>query len=255
MIYLAMILESIQIYLKIKINNMRKNYISPEFKYIETPGTFNMIEESTYYGAKMLEVDDVINIENSNLIWYQNENGEQLDYSIEFSKKSFNYSSIDDKFKNHTLDKTQTQTDYQLNNNTQWELNINIKTILFNYIFASMKKYRTFDGIKNDMTKYNDVNTALANYINRNVLDRYKFKNIELFIKYKDINGNNLLKHKNDWVKSDNLNTLLLPENKTSRLQSELISNNKFLKVLFSQEKSSSNYVFDYYFNIYFEKI
>jgi len=61
---------------------MRRDYISPEYKSVRVYGTFNMLEESNFFGSKMLEIEDSIIISNQEIIYYQNENGEQIDYSI-----------------------------------------------------------------------------------------------------------------------------------------------------------------------------
>jgi hypothetical protein len=51
---------------------MRRSYISPEFDHNDVYGTFNMIEESNFFGSKMLEIEDSIYIDVQNLIYYQN---------------------------------------------------------------------------------------------------------------------------------------------------------------------------------------
>jgi hypothetical protein len=75
---------------------MRRSYISPEYQNKAVSGTLNMLEESTFFGAK-IEVDDSIKIENQDIIYYQNIDGEQLDFAIESSFVSYVYSSYDDK--------------------------------------------------------------------------------------------------------------------------------------------------------------
>jgi hypothetical protein len=81
----------------------------------------------------MLEVDDSIKIENQDIIYYQNIDGEQLDF-VESSFVSYVYSSYDDKEKNHKLIKDPTQPKYQLDINTRWSLRIELKDILSNYL-------------------------------------------------------------------------------------------------------------------------
>ena len=85
---------------------MRRSYISPEYQNRAVYGTLNMVEESTFFGAKMLEVEDTISIDNQDIIYYQRTSGEQLDISTETSLDSYIYSpgsNTGDKFKNHTL--------------------------------------------------------------------------------------------------------------------------------------------------------
>lgn len=226
---------------------MRRTYISPEYLNNEVYGTFNMIEESNFFGAKMLDIEDSISVGKQDIIWYQKLNNEQLDYSIESSLQSYVYSPSDEKKANHTLLIDETQSKYQLDEDTRWIMDINLSEILTNYLYANLKKYRTFEGVKNEMTKENDVNVAIKNYIKYNVVDRYKYKSIEFFIEYKDLRGQSLLRYDNDWEP----NTIT----KFNKLQTETAFDNSRIKVTFNQEKPSSDYSFNYYFNILFDKI
>ena len=228
---------------------MRRNYISPEYYNNDVYGTFNMVEESNFFGSKMLEVEDSIYVEKKDIIYYQKLNNEQLDLSIESSLNSYIYSVSGSKLSNHTLVFDENQPKYQLESDTRWIMNINLKGILSEYLFSTLKSYRTFEGVKNEMTRYGDVNVAINNYINNNVIDRYKYKSIDLYLNYKDMRSQSLLRYKNTW----NVNT---PENtKFIKLQSEISSDYSSIKLIFNQEKTSALYNFEYYFNILFEKV
>ena len=120
---------------------MRRTYISPEFKYEKVYGTFNMLEQSSFFGSKMLEIEDSITIGQQSILYYQTSNKEQLDASVENSLPSIVYNSSDDKLANHTLLKDEAQSAYELDNNTKWILDINLNNILSNYIFATLKQY------------------------------------------------------------------------------------------------------------------
>ena len=197
----------------------------------------------------MLEIEDSIYIKSQDIIYYQKLNGEQIDFSIESSLESYVYSSSENKLSNHTLIIDESQTPYQLERNTKWIMEINLKQILSDYLFATLKSYRTFEGVKNEMNRYKDVNVAIRNYIDFNVLNRYKYKSIELYINYKDLRDQSLLRYKNTW----NVNT---PESaKFTKFQTETAFDYSTVKLLFNQEKPSSDYTFDYYFNILFEKL
>ena len=229
---------------------MRRNYISPEYQTKSVYGTLNMLEESTFFGAKMLEIEDSININNLDIIYYQNLNAEQLDLSVESSLTSYVYSSSSDKKNNHSLIIDSSQPKYQLDNNTKWLLTIDLKSIISNYLFATLKKYRTFEGIKNDMNIYNNTDTAIRSYINYNILNRYRYKGIELYINYQDLRNQNILRYNNTWSSSIiNVNNLF------TKIQTETEFDESSIKISFNQEKPSSTYKFDYYFNIIFEKI
>jgi hypothetical protein len=229
---------------------MRRSYISPE--YIESPvyGTFNMIEESNFFSAKMLEVEETINISNQNIIYYQKSTGEQIDISIESSLPSQVYSASDNMKTRQSIIMDPTQLGYQKEGNTKWVITVDLKNILVDYLFAVMKRYRTFEGISNNLTRTNDVNTAIRQYITSNVLNRYKFSKLDLYISYKDLMQQNVLRYKNSWNANAVSDAHLL-----KKAQKDLSFDESELKIYFSQERLSSQFNFDYYFNILFEKI
>lgn len=229
---------------------MRRNYISPEFEYKEVFGTYNMVEESNFFGAKMLEIEDSILINNQNIIYYQMPNGEQLDLSVENTLQSYVYSSSIDKEKNQILSIDTSQTEYTKENLTNWYLDINIKPILTNYIFSELKRYRTFESIRTNMNSYNDINAAIKGYINYNIIDRYKLSTIDLYIKYKDLRSQNLLRYKNSWNYD-----IVNPSNKLTKFQSEISPDGSYTRITFNQQKPSSSYAYEYFFNLYFEKL
>ena len=229
---------------------MRRSYISPEFDHNDIYGTFNMVEESNFFGAKMLEIEDSIYIDIQNIIYYQNSKGEQINFSSESTLDSNVYSSSDSKQKYQRLVIDETQSTYTKDNSTRWILDINLKSILIEFLYAELKKYRTFEGISNNMTINNDVSSSLKNYISNNVLDRYKFKRIDLFLEYKDMRSNSLFKLKNTW---DNL--VYKTENQLNKFETDTQYDGSSVRITFNQEKPSSLYNFNYYFNILFDKI
>ena len=229
---------------------MRRTYISSEYINTKTYGTFNMLEESNYFGSKMLEIEDSIYIDNQSIIYYQQQSGEQINLSAETSIDSPVYSATSDKSNNHSLRIDETQADYQKENNTKWIMDIKLNDILSNFLFASLKKYRTFEGMKTSITRTNDVNTAIKEYISQNVSNRYKFKKIDLYIKYKDLRSQNVLRFKNTW----NV-TIGIDSNKFQKTQTETAFDGSSIRLLFNQEQPSTQYSFEYYFNILFEKI
>jgi hypothetical protein len=228
---------------------MRRNYISSEYTKTNVYGTFNMLEESNFFSGKMLEIEDNVSIINEDIIWYQRLNGEQLDFTTESSLNSIVYSSSLSKQKNHKLILDEKQSDFQLNRNTKWILDISLSNILSEYIFANLKKWRTFEGLKTDYTLEKDVNITMLKYISSNVLTRYRFTKIELFIDYKDLRSDSLLKLKNTWNNNLNRNNLF------NKIETITDFDEKNIKVLFEQQKSSSDFNFEYFFNVYFQKI
>lgn len=229
---------------------MRRNYISNEYTNSIIPGTFNMIEESNYFGSKMLEIEDSIYHADQNLIYYQQPNGEQFDISIESSLTSVVYSASSDKNENHTIKLDLSQSISQKNNNTKWIIEINMSNILSNYLFAILKRYRTFEGIKTNMTLNNDVNTAIKKYVDKNVVNRYKYKSLDFYVNYTDLKNQNVLQFINNWEPN-----ISIESNKSKKLQTELSYDNSNLKLIYNQEKPSKDYSFQYFWNLEFVKI
>lgn len=229
---------------------MRRNYISNEYTSSYIPGTYNMIEESNYFGSKMIEIEDNIYHSNQNIIYYEQSNGEQSDFLVESSLSSVIYSSSVDKYNNHIIKLDDSQSITQKDNNTKWIIEINISNIISNYLFAILKKQRTFEGVKSNITLNNDVNTSIKKYINKNVINRYKYKSLDFFVNYTDLKNQNVLQFINKWDQNISIESY-----KTKKIQTELSYDDSNLKLIYNQEKPSKNYSFQYYFNILFEKI
>jgi hypothetical protein len=241
---------------------MRRTYISPEFNYSRINGTFNMLEESTPFGSKMLEIEDSIVISDSSLVYFQSSNGEQLDLDIETTLPSISYSESEDLRLNHTLQIDNNQSNSKRDTTTQYILNIDLETILKNYLFATLKRWRTFEGVRNSMVRSGDVDFAIKEYITKNVLDRYKLERVELYLNYVSINGQNVLRFDNLWAgTTSQYRSAILPNNilndsfKLRGFQSETEFDFSSTKITFSQERKSTDFCFDYYFKLFFQKI
>lgn len=228
---------------------MRRTYISPEYKLNRVYGTFNMKEESNFFSSKMLDIEDKISISTLDIIYYENLSGEQIDLSVESSSNPKYYSPNKSKLENHTLIIDGSQSPSQKEGKTRWILTINIEKILDEYLFAIMKKFRSFEGIKNEMVRSNNVNIALVEYIKNNVYDRYVLESIDLYIKNRDLRDQNVLRWRVNWDP-----TAISIENKFIGIQTESSVDGSQLKVTFNQSEQSSKYSFDYFFNLNFKK-
>lgn len=231
---------------------MRRSYISPEFEYQKVFGTFNMREESTFFSSKMLEIEDSLILDNQSVIYYQNLNKEQIDISIENSLPPIVYSLSEDKKNNHTLLIDDSQTTFEKNNLTKYKMEIKLRLILENYLFSVLKQYRTFEGVRNGMCYSKDVNASIRDYIEKNVIDRYKFDKIELYLSYSDIREQYLNRYKNTWT-SDN--SKITTETLLKKIQTETEFDYSKLTVAFNQEKSSQQYSFEYYYKLFWSKL
>lgn len=229
---------------------MRRNYISPEFKYTELNGTFNMIELRSFFGSKMVDVEDTIEIKSENVIYYQNTNGEQIDSVVESLLSPNVYSQLTDKLTNHTILLDPTQSASDKDKFTKWVIEIDLKSILFNYVFAKLKEARTFESIQNSQTINNSVSLSINDYIEGNLWSRYGFKSVELYIKYTDLKSQNIRRYNTTYDIAAQDPGLLL-----QKMESTTTYDKKRLTLKFKQEKPSSEYAFSYYYNIYFERI
>lgn len=228
---------------------MRRNYISPEYEYVKRNGSMNMIEQTSFFGSKMIDISDLLFISNENIIYYQSANKEQLNFSLENGLSPILYSSFDDKKNNHSIKIDESQNSIQYESNTKWIITIDVKKILINYLFATLKKYRTFEGIKNNMTIYNNVDTAIYEYISKNILNRYRYKSIDFFVDYVSFLSDGSMRYKNTFLEITN------SPNITNKIQVMVSDNQETVTLIFNQEKPSSLYNYNYYFNLHFEKI
>jgi hypothetical protein len=229
---------------------MRRTYISPEFIYQKVHGTLNMTEHSSFFGSKMLEIDDNLNIKNDNIVYYQLSNGEQLDLNSESNLPQIVYDAVIDKKNNHKLFLDESQSDSDKDSNARWILDIQLQSVLRDYIFATMKKWRTFEGVKNNMTMNNNVNASIKEYIDKNVLSRYKFTKVELFLQPVDLLTIGGLKYGNSFDV-----TIESPTTIYTKFQTETDANDLDIRLKFYQEKPAREFAFNYYFNLYFEKL
>ena len=229
---------------------MRRTFISPEFKYSPVFGTLNMEEESSYFGSKMLEIEDLLTISNESIIYYQNQNNEQIDLEKEYDFPPVVYNSDLDKKSNHTIKLDEFQTQIEKNNYAKWILTIEMRTILRNYLFATLKKYRTFEGVSSDMTYNKNVDFSIKEYIERNIINRYKFTGIDFYLVPVDLLTIGSLKYQNIWDRE-----ILQEQYKYTKLST--VTDFKFenIQVFFSQNFTAEQYAFRYYFNLKFEKL
>ena len=126
-------------------------------------------------------------------------------------------------------------------------ININLKNIFINHIFALFKYYRTFDGIKNNMTTHNSVDISIREYISENVFSRYKISDFKLYIKYNDLQNSIGLINNNNFNKDG-----ILGYN-VDNMELKHTSNN--MEVIFNQLNNPNAFNFDYYFDFKFIKI
>jgi hypothetical protein len=226
---------------------MRRNYISPEFVYTNKNGTLSNKEIKFPFGSKMMEIDDIIQLNEESIIWFENQNSEQLNLLSEQSLPPKSLDIIELKRKSHNLN-IDLQLNTQRNTNTKWILEMNILNLLTEVIFAKIKQARTFEGILSSETQKNNINTSIRDYISKNIISRYKFNSVDMWIRYNSLTNDQSLRYSNLFTPTIKINT-----NKLNKFSTNL--ENNILKVTFSQEQLSTQFNFEYYFTINFSKI
>jgi hypothetical protein len=257
---------------------MRKSFLTKEYSLEKVQGTLNMKELRNFFSSKILEIEDEMLVDENNIIWQENENKTQ-GIGLDTVNRVFN--TFDVKNANHSIRIEPTQSDQQRREFTRWELTFNIREIIEQYLFAQLKKNRTFAGISNDLTFDNSVDTAILQYIRDNVYPRIEFARIELFIQYYklgepipelfDSQNNPIIalqydpQFRQDIINPTPLSGETTPQynSRIAQLKQDILVKNYQLStdprenvatMIYKQTEISLDYKFDYYFNVVWRK-
>lgn len=222
---------------------MRRKYITPEIMSKPIYGTYNDLDVSNFFNTQLLNIPNDIYIDNDNIYYYQNEHNEQIDFNLEMTFEPIIYSSIIDKGNNNDIYLDPTQTQSQKTTYTKWIIDIDYKSILFNYIKSMIKNKRLFASVSNYMVIENNIDTYINNYINKNIIPKYKITRVDLYTDYSLLLEDNNLRYNNLYYYNNN------KTNKSKNIISDKLA------IYYTQERLSSEYYFKYYFNILFSKI
>jgi hypothetical protein len=151
------------------------------------------------------------------------------------------------------------QSPFQLSTNTNWEFDIDIKNILREYLFLKIKNRRTFKCIRGNYFKNGNINLAVYEYIDKNLLNRYNFNGVDFYIKYFDLKTNKIFYvetlTKLNPIFDINVYDSINLNKEINVLSRDNFENLKDLTIRYNQTKPSDQYKFNYYFNIYYKKI
>lgn len=228
---------------------MRRTYISPEYKYILRPGSLNMQESTSFFGSKMMDIEDNIIADNSNIVYYTNAASEQINFDLEKNNTAIVYNTVSDKQNNHVITQDKSQSDLQKDTNCRWIIDIELKKILQSYLFAQLKSARTFEGVLNVNTIYGNVDDAIRQYIEKNLVSRYRFIGIDFYVEYVDLSIQGRLRFVNNFRELTTSNSIV------TRIQTTTNFDNSRLSVIFNQELPTTTHSFDYYFIPKWQKV
>lgn len=239
------------------LNNTKVSYLQNEFKYTPIDGTFNMKEQKSFFGSKGMDIEDIITISEKSITF--NENPTSKEQTTLGTGESINLDYNFNTLKNikHTINQKKLQTDLERSEITKWTLDIDVNTLLEDYLFASIKSARSFIDVSNINTSSNNVDLAIKNYIASNLLDRYEIDRIDFYVQYFSIENDPSLKM------YDPLYDLTVKQNKNSNIGNAQLTTditmtksieNSNIILEYTQVKNSLDYKFNYYFDIIFKR-
>lgn len=238
---------------------MKSDLIITRFKTEPIIGTKSSYEQKTFFGSKMIDVEDEIIIDESSIQYSEifntgntNDNGYQYYEDIDNLEKIYLVSLSYTKYIYHSID-LMAQSDMDLQNNTNWTLLISWKDILTDYLFYKLKEVRTFKCIKYTDVLSENINLYIRDYIKNNLLNRYQFTKLNLYVEYLPLDTENINVRPN----------LQFDPTFTENVKSDanLITNvnatvyNDIIDVKYKQTQSSKTSKFNYYFDIVLTKI
>lgn len=238
---------------------MKSDLIILKYKTENVIGTKSSYDTKTFFGSKMIDIEDSIMIDNSYIQYSEvydisdkKNNGFQYYIDVDNLEKQYLIYLDDLKNSNSSISLV-SQPLIDLSINTQWLLKINWKNILIEYLFYRLKESRVFKSIKYTDLLTENINYFIHKYIENNLINRYQFTNIDLYIEYSDLDQQD-----KDIDAKLSYNPIYDPSIKSSV---NVISNVNLtelidtLNINYKQTDSSKNKMFKYYFDLYITRI
>ena len=241
---------------------MKSNLMLKKFSVNSVPGTMNQTELRTFFGGKIIYSEDNININDDSINFSQvvgdYNNGFQYydkDTIPEMWETQF-YENLTDLKENSQKISLYNQSSSNLTDNTRWQIIINGSSILKDYLFFKIKEQRVFKIINANEVYSNNINNAIYEYITNNIFGRYRLEKIDFYVNYYDIKKQTIY---------DSIKLQYNPKFNVNVYKEENLINKsvvdfnpyKFdtITIQYNQSKPSTQYSFDYYFNLSFTKI
>lgn len=131
--------------------------------------------------------------------------------------------------------------------------------MLIDYLYARLKESRAFKCFGKDDLINRDINLGIKTYIIQNLINRYTYDKIELYVKYIDVvQSTNIYSSSNLLYQPTYSRDTEQPAYLTSNLNikvADAMNNLNFMTAIYQQTQPSNKYKFNYYFNIYFKRI
>lgn len=238
---------------------MKSDLIITRFKTETVIGTKESNDTKTFFGSKMVDIEDVITVDNSKIQYSEvyttgntENNGYQYYDDVDNKENIYLIDLSDVKYNNHSMSLL-SQSTVDLKSNTQWKLSINWKNILNDYIFYQLKNRRTFKCIKYTDVLSENINLFINNYISDNLLNRYQFSQLNFYVQYFDLEDGDEFTDPNLSFNPIFTADVRRSENLIANVNATVLDST--LTVNYKQTQSSENKKFNYYFDMIFTKV
>lgn len=264
---------------------MKKNSIVKDYTNTPVTGTANMKEKANFLCSKMMDIEDVVRISYNFTpgdIYHPvtktpilTLNGEVeinslLDISHSYSKELA--------IKSLHLDKSQSELDS--NNLSKWIFEFDSKFLLREYLYNeiyTLNPESPFRQIPHNTMTGNKLGQLCYDYIDQNIMDRYRLKDFILWTTYFELKDNTVPGTGTDNVINPKINLLYktpvfsfnaipnLGSATSSNTQSDIDKqketialkqyNDGLYEVYYKQKKSSQYYTYLWYYDAIYERI
>ena len=238
---------------------MKSDLILSRYKTEKIIGTKSSFDARTFFGSKMIDVEDEITIDNS-LIQYsevydtndKRNNGYQFFVDEDNVEKIYLVSLFDVKNNNHTitLDK---QSSFDMRRNTNWTIMIDWKSILVEYLYLKLKEARTFKTIRFDNVLSENINLYIKKYVEDNLFSRYAVESIDFYIKYLPLDEGDAETEPNLLLNPIFDDSIVSEDTKVKNVNTTVYPEVMYIK--YKQTEESQYNKFHYYFDITLNKI
>ena len=268
---------------------MKKNSIVKDYTNIPVSGVYNMKEKANMMCSKMMDIEDLVRI-SYNFIPVKDTNNNiigldapklSLESDINKTKHLTSLLNISHSYAKENaiisliVDKTQTKLD--ADNLTKWIFEFNSIQLLREYLYNeiyTLNPQSPFRQIPVADIPGNKISKLCYDYIDYNIISRYRLKEFILWTTYYELKNNTVPGSGTDAILNPKIDLLYktpvfsfnaIPSNVTY-VNQQMIDNKKetiamkqydngIYDIAYKQTKSSQTYTFIYYYDAIFERI
>jgi len=237
---------------------MKSDLIISRYKTEKIIGTKSSFDARTFFGSKMIDIEDSILVDNSEIQYSEifdvidkRNNGYQYYIDIDNVEKIYlvNLTDVKDTYHTTTLG---SQSNVDLRLNTQWTILVNWIDILIEYVYLKLKEARTFKTITFQNVLSENINLYIRKYIKNNLISRFVFDSLDFYIKYFDLDDGDEEKDPNLVLNPIFDPSIQSEENRVKNVNTTVFPD--ILNIQYKQIESSQYKKFHYYFDLNIKK-